>query len=73
MIMEKIPGLAALTTAEKFVLANELWDEIAADPEEVLVSDAQLAELDRRMEAYRENPTQVTTWDEIQAKLPGSR
>ncbi len=71
-MIEKIPGVAGLTTAEKFVLATELWDDVAAHPEDIPVNEEQLAELDRRMEAYRANPDDVTTWEEIRARLKES-
>jgi putative addiction module component (TIGR02574 family) len=72
MIMERIPALAGLTTAEKFILVSELWDDIAAHPERIPLSEEQLAEMDRRMETYRANPEDVTTWEEIQARLKES-
>ena len=72
MIMERIPAFAGLTTAEKFILVTELWDDIAAHPERIPLSEERLAEMDRRMEAYRANPEDVTTWEEIQARLKES-
>jgi hypothetical protein len=44
MIKDKIPELQTLSTAEKFALAIELWDELASSPDEIPVSDEQLNE-----------------------------
>jgi hypothetical protein len=34
MIKETIPELQRLSTADKFVLAVELWDELSSNPDE---------------------------------------
>ena len=71
MILEKIPQVSQLTAAEKLLLVGELWDDLAANPTDVPVSSEQLAELDRRMEAYRCDPNRVTSWTAIQQRILG--
>ncbi|MGF1656951.1 MAG: addiction module protein [Verrucomicrobiales bacterium] len=71
MILETIPEVKRLTASEKLLLVSELWDELAAHPMEVPVSREQIDELDRRMEAYRRDPSQFATWDAIQLKILG--
>jgi putative addiction module component (TIGR02574 family) len=71
MIIETIPGVNRLTAAEKLVLVSELWDDLAANPAEVPVSREQIAELDRRIEAYHRDPSQVTSWETIQQRVLG--
>ena len=71
MILETIPDVKSLTAAEKLLLVGELWDALAAHPTEVPVSREQMAELDRRMEAYRRDPIHVISWEEIQQRLLG--
>ncbi|MCP5559632.1 MAG: addiction module protein [Verrucomicrobiaceae bacterium] len=71
MILETIPEVNRLTASEKLILVSELWDDIAAHPPEVPVSREQIAELDRRMENYRRDPSQVTTWEAIQQRILG--
>jgi putative addiction module component (TIGR02574 family) len=73
MIMEKIPAVAGLTAGEKLLLVTELWDDLALKPDEIPVSSDQIAELDRRMEAYRADPEKVTTWEAIKSKIRTSR
>lgn len=62
MILEQYPELGRLTPSQKLILVSELWDDLAATPEQVPVTPEQIEELDRRMAAYRQNPGQVTTW-----------
>ena len=72
MILEQHPELRSLSPSEKLALVSELWDDLAAHPDRVPVTPEQIAELDRRMEAYRQDPTQVTTWEAVKARLLGS-
>ena len=72
MILEQHPELQRLSPSQKLALVSELWDDLAAHPEEVPVAPEQIAELDRRMEAYRNDPTRVTTWETIRARVLGS-
>ena len=71
MILESLPEVKRLTAAEKLILVSELWNDLAAHPTEVPVSREQIAELDRRMEEYRRDPSQVTTWEAVQQRILG--
>ena len=70
MILEQRPQLKQLSSSQKLLLVSELWDDLAAHPEQVPVTPEQMAELDRRMEAYRKDPTQVITWEAIKTCIP---
>jgi putative addiction module component (TIGR02574 family) len=72
MILEQHPEIQRLSPSEKLVLVTELWDDLAAHPADVPVTPEQIAELDRRMENYRRDPTQVTTWEAIKQRILGS-
>jgi hypothetical protein len=39
MIKETIPELQKLSTADKFALAVELWDELSSNPDEIPVTE----------------------------------
>ena len=69
MILESLPNVQNLTPVQKLQLVGELWDDLAAHPAEIPVPDEHLAELDRRMEAYRKDPSQVTTWQSVRDRL----
>jgi putative addiction module component (TIGR02574 family) len=49
-----LPELEKLSTAEKFALAVELWDELSSNPDEVPITEEQLNELNRGFEEYRQ-------------------
>ena len=73
MIKEKIPELQKLSTADKFALAVELWDELSSNPDEIPVTEDQLNELDRRFEEYRQDPDKVVTWEGAKARILSGR
>ena len=72
MILEQHPDLRRLSPADKLALVSELWDDLAAHPEDVPVDPGLIAELDRRMEAYRKDPTGITSWEAVKARPLGS-
>jgi len=51
-------GSLAREFAERIELIGDLWDSLAENPESVVLTGAQEAELDRRLEAYRKDPAQ---------------
>ena len=69
MILEQHPELRQLSPADKLALVSELWDDLAANPEDVPVAPELIAELDRRLEGYRKDTTQVTTWEAVKVRL----
>ncbi len=46
----------ALPVDERIEIAQSIWDSVAAVPEAVQLTDAQRLELDKRLQAYREDP-----------------
>lgn len=49
--------LAKMSSAERILLAQDLWDSVADDPDAIELSPAQQKELDRRMKAYQARKT----------------
>ena len=45
-----------LSPAEKLQLVEDLWDDLAAHPEDVPVSEAQLAEVERHRARLQAHP-----------------
>jgi putative addiction module component (TIGR02574 family) len=62
-------GIDRMTVDERLQLVEEIWDSIAATPEELPLTDAQRAELDRRLDAYEIYPRAGSTWEEVRARL----
>ena len=57
----------ALPLPERMELVEVLWESIVTEGYEPPLTDAQAAELDRRLEAHRRNPTDVIRWEQIKA------
>lgn len=61
--------ISQLSVAERIQLAEDLWDSIFEQQEELTLSEAQQAELDRRLENYQKNPTSGSSWKEVKKRL----
>ena len=58
-----------LPVAERLRLVEALWDSIAADSTALPLTDAQRAELDRRLVEHEDHPDDVVPWEEIKASI----
>jgi putative addiction module component (TIGR02574 family) len=58
-----------LSPSEKLQLVEDLWDDLAASPEEVPIYDWQKEELDRRKANLMNNPASGITWEEIKRRV----
>jgi putative addiction module component (TIGR02574 family) len=59
--------LARLTPPERLALISQLWDSL--DSEQLPLSDAQQAELDRRLATLDEDRRRGITWEALRAEL----
>jgi putative addiction module component (TIGR02574 family) len=66
-----VDQLLDMPTAERLELAQALWDSVAANPENVPLTEAQREELDRRLDDYQRNPNGGSTWESIKRSLRG--
>lgn len=57
-----------LSVAERIRLADDLYDSVGGSPGSVRLTDEQLAELERRLEDYKQNPGGNFTWEEIETE-----
>ena len=62
-------GLTQLTVDEKLQIVEELWESIAAEPQAVPLTPEQAHDLADRLEAYRENPTEGSRWEDVKRRL----
>jgi putative addiction module component (TIGR02574 family) len=74
MMMNKPNSLLAdlleLTPAERIQLAEDLWDSVGASPENMPgLTDAQLEEIERRLEDHARDPAAAIPWEEVRARL----
>ncbi len=65
------PALRDLSFAEKLLLVEDLWDELARQPAGIPLSAAVKSELDRRYVDYLANPTEGSSWEETKQRLAG--
>ena len=59
-------GIEQLSVEERIALVEELWDSIA---EATPLTEAQRAELDRRLEDHRSDPEDVVPWESVKASI----
>jgi putative addiction module component (TIGR02574 family) len=61
--------IASLTSEERLRLLERLWNSLAAKPDAIPLTDAQRAELDRRLdELEAEGPVGIP-WDEVLSRI----
>ncbi len=58
-----------LSVAERIQLAEDIWDTIPETSEAPKLTDAQRAELDRRLEEHRKNPEDGSSWEDVKARI----
>ncbi len=61
--------LLDLPVPERLRLVSALWDSISEDPDSLGFTESERTELDKRMEAYLNNPTEGTSWPDIKSKI----
>lgn len=62
-------GIDRLSVEERLALVEELWDSIAESSAAVPLSDAQRAELDRRLADHEAHPEDVVSWEEVKDSI----
>jgi putative addiction module component (TIGR02574 family) len=63
-----------LSVSERIQLVEDLWDSITADaPDTVELSQAQKAELHRRITAHRADPSTAVPWELVRSELFSSK
>jgi putative addiction module component (TIGR02574 family) len=61
-------AIKALPIGECIALADAIWDSIEGESEANDLSDAQKTELQRRLDLYRADPTNVVPWETVKAQ-----
>ena len=59
--------IGSLTPDEKAELIDELWESLEADARPL--TEAQREELDRRLDLYERNSSDVIPWEQVRADL----
>lgn len=61
-------GIDQWSVEDRLRLVQEIWDSIAAAPDQLPLTEAQRSELERRLAAHAANPQDVVPWEEVKAK-----
>ena len=60
-------GIDRLPIEERLALVEEIWDSIAADSAAVPPTEAQRAELQKRIDEDDAHPDDLTSWEQVKA------
>jgi putative addiction module component (TIGR02574 family) len=71
--LSQIPQIQELTKEEKLQLVEDLWDAIAALPDDLPVSDEEKALLDKRWRTHSESPADSLTLEDFKKRLAAHR
>lgn len=62
-----------LTISERILLAEKLWDSVVADDAVLELSDSQIKELDKRLDAYLVDGDKGSSWGDVKNRVIGSQ
>lgn len=65
------PEIRFLPVPERLILVEQIWDSIVEDGEQIEFTDAQKAELDRRLDADEASLSRGEPWDVVKRRLLG--
>lgn len=66
MLTEEIKKLS---NPEKWLLFNDLWDELCQNPGNIETSEEQKRILDERYQEFLKNPKEGLSWEEVKSKI----
>lgn len=64
-----IADLLKLSLPERIILAESLWDSIAAEKEKSEISQEEINILEERLASYRKSNGNGKSWDEIKSAV----
>ena len=64
-----LADILELGISERIQLIEDAWDSITKVPEEVHLSEEQKKELDKRLDAYHQDPNAGSPWKEIRENI----
>jgi putative addiction module component (TIGR02574 family) len=60
-----------LPIGDRLTIVAELWDSIVDDQRQLELTDAQKAELDRRLDARRNRTDAAASWEDVKRRILG--
>ncbi len=65
------PEIRDLPVAERVALVEEIWDSIVEDEAKFELTDAQKAELDRRLASRASSDSRGSDWADVKTRILG--
>ncbi len=62
-------NIQQLSQSERILLAEELWDSVAKNQDDLEVTDSQKEILDERMAAYKASPNEGISWEIVKNEM----
>jgi putative addiction module component (TIGR02574 family) len=69
MRVKDLPEISKLSTPEKILLVEDLWDSISSDKSSVSVPKSHKDELDKRLKRYQSAPGTLLSLDDLRARI----
>jgi len=73
MVKRLLSEILQLSSAERILLVQDIWDSLAASPEAWELTEEQKYELDSRLASIERDPTAGLPWDEVIKNIRASR
>jgi len=73
MILETMPVVQQLSSRDKRLLAEELWNAADAEDAEEMDEAAVLQLLDRRLADHEATPEALAAWEEVKSRIMAGR
>ena len=64
-----IPEISQLSTPEKILLLEDIWESIASDDSEVPLPESHKEELNRRLERHISSPGELLSLEQLQTLI----
>ena len=61
--------ILSLSVSERIQLAEDIWDSVLEVPQPFLLTEADKAELDSRLDAYHKNPDAGDPWSVVKERI----
>jgi putative addiction module component (TIGR02574 family) len=69
MRLKDIPEISKLSTSERILLVEDLWDSISMEEADVPVPESHKAELDRRLRQYAFAPGALLSLEDLKQRI----
>jgi putative addiction module component (TIGR02574 family) len=65
----QVAEILQLSVAERIQIVEDIWDSISTSPEDLELSETEKAELDKRLESYKQQPDEGIEWETLKKNL----